>query len=239
MEATPPAPLEVPEADLLLEFLIIALDAPAQLGKADELSEADILLQRREPVFGRRGFALGPLDEQPFWHYEFWEQVRVGGTNPHAREARGEPIGRALAPADRAPSLFRQAQRELLDRDQVGLIAPPGVVDWFAAPARRGAGRPDQASRLNPSHIAHAKRGYAGAQARVAAVGRVHQRGADRNAGLPRRAQLFERDLRLRLERHRHGHVGLLAPRPVLRPVLRQIEPIGYRQAGVVIGDRQ
>jgi hypothetical protein len=43
MEAKPPAPLEVPEPDLLLEFLVIALDAPAQLGQADELSEGDAL----------------------------------------------------------------------------------------------------------------------------------------------------------------------------------------------------
>ena len=42
MEAAPAAPFEVPEPDLLLELQIVALDAPAQLGKVDELAEADI-----------------------------------------------------------------------------------------------------------------------------------------------------------------------------------------------------
>jgi hypothetical protein len=28
-------------------------------------AEADVLRKRREPIFGRPGFALGPLDEQP------------------------------------------------------------------------------------------------------------------------------------------------------------------------------
>ena len=36
MEATPAAPFIVAEPDLLLEFLIVALDAPAQLGEIDQ-----------------------------------------------------------------------------------------------------------------------------------------------------------------------------------------------------------
>jgi hypothetical protein len=45
MKAAPSAPFEMPESDLLLEFLIVALDAPAQLGegtgaKASDNSEA-------------------------------------------------------------------------------------------------------------------------------------------------------------------------------------------------------
>ena len=47
MEAAPPAPLIVSKPDLLLELLIVALDTPAQLGKVDELAEADIRWQRR------------------------------------------------------------------------------------------------------------------------------------------------------------------------------------------------
>ena len=36
MEATPAAPFVVAKPDLLLEVLIVALDAPAQLGQIDE-----------------------------------------------------------------------------------------------------------------------------------------------------------------------------------------------------------
>jgi hypothetical protein len=39
MEAAPAAPLEMPEPDLLLELLIIALDAPAQLRAIDQAIE--------------------------------------------------------------------------------------------------------------------------------------------------------------------------------------------------------
>ena len=53
MEATPAAAFIMPEPDLLLEFLIIALDAPAQLGSVDQIAECDAARQGREPVLGR------------------------------------------------------------------------------------------------------------------------------------------------------------------------------------------
>jgi hypothetical protein len=54
------------EAKFLFEFLIVALDAPAQFGRLHERRDGCTLRQGREPVFGRRVFALGPFDEQPF-----------------------------------------------------------------------------------------------------------------------------------------------------------------------------
>ena len=87
MEAAPAAPLEMAEADLLLEFLIVPLDAPAQLGKVDEFAEAGIRRQGREPISGRLGFALGSLDQQGFLVQQFRRQIRMGSTNPHPREA--------------------------------------------------------------------------------------------------------------------------------------------------------
>ena len=45
VEAAPSSPFEMPEPDLLLELLIIALDAPAQLGEIDQVAEGDVLRQ--------------------------------------------------------------------------------------------------------------------------------------------------------------------------------------------------
>ena len=39
VEASPGAALEVVEADLLFEFLIVALDSPAELGVGDESAQ--------------------------------------------------------------------------------------------------------------------------------------------------------------------------------------------------------
>ena len=43
VETAPPAPFEVTETDLLLEVLIVALDAPAQFREIDQLLEGGLL----------------------------------------------------------------------------------------------------------------------------------------------------------------------------------------------------
>ena len=52
MEAAPAAALVMPEPKFLLQFLIIAFDAPSELGEFDQALKADVLRQGREPVFG-------------------------------------------------------------------------------------------------------------------------------------------------------------------------------------------
>jgi hypothetical protein len=45
VEAAPPTSFEVAEPHLLLELVIIALDAPAQFGDVDEAAESDVAWQ--------------------------------------------------------------------------------------------------------------------------------------------------------------------------------------------------
>ena len=42
VEAAPTAPFEVVKSGLLFELLVIAFDAPAQLGKIDETGKANV-----------------------------------------------------------------------------------------------------------------------------------------------------------------------------------------------------
>src|SRR4051794_41923382 len=60
-----------------------------------------------------------------------------------------------------------------------------------------------------------------------------------RHLGRSSRPDLIEGNLRLGLEDDALGHAGLLAAGRIGGPVLRQIEPIGDRQAGRGGGDRQ
>src|SRR3984893_11321533 len=129
MKPAPSPPSIVPKPALLLEFLIISLDTPAQLGKVDEPAEADVRRQRREPVFGRLGFAIGPLDQQPLLQQQFRDQLVMPDANAHAREARRQPIGRAFSPTDRAPGTLGQSKRQLFGRDTIRLVAPPRLVE--------------------------------------------------------------------------------------------------------------
>jgi hypothetical protein len=53
MEAAPAPPFKMAQADLLLEFLIVALNTPTQFGGVDQIAEGDVSRQGREPIFGR------------------------------------------------------------------------------------------------------------------------------------------------------------------------------------------
>ena len=91
MEASPAAAFIVTEPDLLLELLIVPLDAPAQLGPVDEVGERGVAWQGGEPVFGRFALALRPLDQEPFLRTRFGALViPVRRPDAHGGKARRE-----------------------------------------------------------------------------------------------------------------------------------------------------
>ena len=90
VEASPPSAFVVTEADLLLELLVIPLDAPAQLGLVDEVGERRVAWQGGEPIFGRFALALWPLDQEPFLRSRCGAPViPMRRPDAHGGEARG------------------------------------------------------------------------------------------------------------------------------------------------------
>src|SRR5215204_3409205 len=116
MEASPTSSLKVPEPELLFEFLVVPLDAPAQLRERDEAVEGDVFRKGRKPEL--RGLLLlsWPFDEEPFLVTGNASiEVPVRGANTDAREARDQEVGAPLAPGDHLPGLGRKRKREALD----------------------------------------------------------------------------------------------------------------------------
>jgi hypothetical protein len=110
MESPPASPLEVSEAELALQFLIVAFDAPAQLDDVDENRERRVLRQGREPVLGRLPLALRPLNNQPFDRMGLDEfAIARGRPDPQGGEARRQSLVGAFAPLDGLPGLGGQA----------------------------------------------------------------------------------------------------------------------------------
>ena len=53
MESAPAAPFEMVQPELLLEFLIVALDAPAQFGHPDQLLDRGVGRERGQEILDR------------------------------------------------------------------------------------------------------------------------------------------------------------------------------------------
>ena len=137
MEASPTSSLKVPEPELLFEFLVVPLDAPAQLRERDEAVEGDVFRKGRKPEL--RGLLLlsWPFDEEPFLVTGNASiEVPVGGANTDAREARDQEVGAPLAPGDHLPGLGRKRKRETLDG--LGLVGGSRTMRLVGRP------RPDQ-----------------------------------------------------------------------------------------------
>src|SRR4051794_8494152 len=246
MKASPTSSLEVPEPELLLEFLVIPLDAPAQLRERDEAVEGDVFRKGRKPEL--RGLLLlsWPFDEEPFLVTGNASiEVPVRGANTDTREARDQDVGTSLAPGDHLPGLGRKRKRETLDG--LGLVV--GVADHAArraptpgpGPDRRGrvGARPHGGVRLDAGDVSKTEPREGRTQAGFGAVAGVHQDHAGRGAGLERSPDLVECDLGLRPERHLLRHARFLPASRISGPVLRQVEPIGDREARAGVREGQ
>src|SRR5450759_3781143 len=99
------APLEVIEAERVLELAVVLLDAPAQLGEAHQLEQRRLRRQVGQPVLRRLLLILGPLAEQPGERQRLAvgaTQADVGGPYAQGEEARRHGPSRALTPGDLA-----------------------------------------------------------------------------------------------------------------------------------------
>src|SRR5579862_8766399 len=67
VKAAPTAALEIAEAKLLLELLIVALDAPAQLGEPYQLLARCVERQRAQEILGWFGCTARPFNQQPLF----------------------------------------------------------------------------------------------------------------------------------------------------------------------------
>jgi len=93
--------------------------------------------------------------------------------------------------------------------------------------------------RLDASDITQAEPGDLGTQPGVTAVAGIHQHDARRNTGGPRGADLVQCDVGFAGKTRRFRHPGLGPARGIRRPLQWQIQPVGDRQAGRVVGNRQ
>src|SRR4051794_3987873 len=246
VEPAPAAALVVPKPEFLLELLVVAFDAPPELGEFDQARETNVLRQGREPVLGGLLLAFRPLDHEPLLRAQLTPPViAMSGSHPHPCEARGEPTGDALAPGDLGPRLRPKSKRQRLHRGRLVLAIPAHQRGW-SSPTRPRLGRqrcgplrPNRGVGQDRGDVTEPERGDVGAQLRIATIAGIHEDDAARQAGFSSRTELIERNLGLGLEGDFLGHARRLAPRRIVSPLLRQVQAVSDRQTGRVIGERE
>src|SRR5665647_2531261 len=87
VKPTPASSLIVSQPKLLLQILVVPLDAPAHLGDEHHLLQRGLLWRRAEKVFGWFIITFGPLDQQPLFRAHLGAEI-IAVSRTHSQ--RGE-----------------------------------------------------------------------------------------------------------------------------------------------------
>src|SRR5664280_3071645 len=105
MKPAPVPPLIVSQPEFLLQFFVVALDAPAQLSGSHEPAKADRFWQVRQPVLCRLLLCFWPLKQQPlFWARLASLVVPMRHAYAQGRKAGSHRAARAFAQLTRRKS---------------------------------------------------------------------------------------------------------------------------------------
>ena len=101
VESPPASALKMPQADFLFEFLVVAFNAPPQLGRIYQLFQGNGRFQVGEPISCGFYFAFGPLDQQPFFRRAVATPIiAMSFVDPHGGKPGGERLVGAFPPGD-------------------------------------------------------------------------------------------------------------------------------------------
>ena len=128
MKAAPPPALEMIQPQFVLELLIVALDAPAELGQSDEVGH---------------GMVSGRVDSQYF----------VGSASPRGHSIRSHSSGRG---ADRFSSRCAGRTRTRAKRERIAPRVPSRQVTDAPRRGRQPGGHVGEVDRLMPRRPPHA-----------------------------------------------------------------------------------
>lgn len=227
MHASPVAPFVLPQAELLLQLPVVALNTPAHLGDIDQLFQRGIRRGCRQKVFQRFGITLRPLNQQPLRRAQgAAPAVLMGSTHPEGRKARTQGFVGALTPGNGLVRLRRQTQRQCFDRDGHMARRAAQILAGASESCRRlerqggGAGCPNAGRRADPHRIGNPHIPQCVAKSRTAAVGWIRQHNTGRNAVLLRLLDLCQGDFNLGGKGNVIRHAGCRTARANFRPVL-------------------
>ena len=204
MKATPVSSLIMAQAELLFQFLVVPLNAPAHLGDSDQFYKGRVSGQRRKPVLPRFSLSAWPFDQQPFFFTQGLTLfITMRRTHAQRRETRGQHRMAPLAPAHRVPAARFQGFGHCFNTHWRSThTAPPPrrrashFLSWLGRQWRR-ARQPHRRARLHSHAVLQLYLAQPLAPCRFIAIGRICQHDANRNSRGFRRSDLLQCDLGL------------------------------------------
>ena len=213
MKPAPAPAFEVIEPQLVLQFLIVPFDPPAQHRELDQFSPGRRRRQRREPVLDRPGFRPRPLDQQPLLGPgDRARFVAMGGPHPDCGKARAHGAPRAVAPRHGPPGGRGELLGQGGDTERAMTARSAHQRRRPAMPAilrrgqRRVARRPDGGLQADADHIGNPLSRQGIAKRRHDAIAGIGDDGRGRDALSRQVRDLLERDLPFRTELDGIGH---------------------------------
>src|SRR5437870_5355036 len=105
MKSAPASAFIVSQAQLLLQFLVVALNDPAVFCHLDQHLEMGLRRQCRVPVISGFGFLSRPFDEQPLFRLKFGSLVvPTGMAHSHSGKAGSQISICPFTPCDVLPT---------------------------------------------------------------------------------------------------------------------------------------
>src|SRR3954464_2184711 len=188
MEASPTSPFIMPEAELLFEILVIALDAPSRFRDVDQRASAHTRGQGAEPVFRWFRLSFWPFDQTPFlrpWRCPVI--IAMCRADAYGGEARCQRGIASLSPGHAAPGTGGQADRQFLRGNRFSFVVStdqrrrPSVATPLLWRQWHDARWPQAGGGLNADHIRETERGDAVTKLSVDTIPGIgeHRRGCD------------------------------------------------------------
>ena len=241
MEASPCSTLEVIEAELALELLIVALDAPAQLREPHQRRDGSRRRQRGKPLLVGRLGITGLLTEQPLfstWRRSFLVPVRrpyAYGCKPPAL-----PTSRPFAPFHDAESQGRDEQLEGDWRVLIVAMARSRTschAAWFGRDPWVAPRWPDDRLAIDSNHVMQIPLRERLTKLGGVAVAGICKDNVTTYPSSKRSVELRQRERTFRRRRDVVGHASASTPLPICRPGLGQKQPVTDHPATLLTGE--
>ena len=245
MKAAPTAHFVISQPNRL-EVFIIAFDRPTPFGGVDQLSQRRLPSQCQEPIFGRIAFGKRPLDQQPFFGARSLSPViKMSRSHTPSAKMRAQFAVRSFAPSDLAETIATKLIGQLAYSYWLMLLIPAQQFSLFALIADRfGRGRPfpwrpNRGRRLNANCIAQFSRGQLVTKVGIVAIGDICVDDSTWQTGDERGVNLRKGNFALGTKPNFARHTSLFPPRPIIGPLLRQIEIESNRQRCQLMRDSE